>query len=175
LFIDELIAAYPDAKIILTIRDNGEVWYKSIMNTLWTGNFMFGPPVTILQKLVQSIVPRPHAWPVMQRVYGHTPLGPKFPAEGLEWYKRHNERVRKAAEGKPFLEYNVKEGWGPLCKFLELEEPEIPFPRVNDTKAWLDMVETSKMQSLIELSGKARKVLIPVALGSVALWCVRNL
>ena len=27
----------------------------------------------------------------------------------------------------------VKEGWGPLCKFLNVPEPSIPFPRVNDT------------------------------------------
>jgi len=29
--------------------------------------------------------------------------------------------------------YEVKEGWGPLCEFLGVEEPDIPFPRVNDT------------------------------------------
>ena len=27
--------------------------------------------------------------------------------------------------------YNVKEGWGPLCKFLEKEIPDVPFPHKN--------------------------------------------
>ena len=134
---------------------------------------MFGPPKTIVQKLVQSILPRPPPWPVMQRCYAYTPLG-NFPSEGRDWYDAHNERVRKVAEGKPFLEYNVKEGWGPLCKFLEIDEPDIPFPRVNDTKAWLDMVEQTKMQSICTFLGKTGKLCIPVVLGSFALAYLRR-
>ncbi|KAE9375482.1 hypothetical protein N431DRAFT_543001 [Stipitochalara longipes BDJ] len=173
LFIDELIAAYPEAKIILTVHDSREAWYKSVMHTLWTGNFMFGPPKTTLQTIVQSIVPRPHAWPVMQRCYDYTPLG-NFPSEGREWYDTHNERIRKFAEEKLFLEYNVKEEWGSLCRFLEVEEPNISFPRVNDTKAWLDMVEHTKMESILTLLGKTVKVCIPVVLGSITLWYTRK-
>lgn len=26
----------------------------------------------------------------------------------------------------------MKEGWGPLCEFLGVEEPDKPFPRLND-------------------------------------------
>jgi hypothetical protein len=172
MFNTEFIAAYPDAKVLLTVRDDVESWYKSMMNTIWTAKFMFGPPKTILQTIVQTIIPRPSAWPVMQSVFSYTPLG-NFPAEGREWYETYNESVRKLAEGKPFLEYNVKEGWGPLCKFLEVEEPEIPFPRVNDTKAWQDWVEENKLQSVLELLGKAGKVLIPLGLGSFTLWYMR--
>ena len=29
------------------------------------------------------------------------------------------------------LEYNVKEGWGPLCKFLDVPVPDIHFPHKN--------------------------------------------
>lgn len=173
MFNEELIAAYPHAKVLLTIRDDVESWYKSMMNTIWTANFMFGPPKTIFQTIVQTIIPRPSAWPVMQSVFCYTPLG-NFPAEGREWYETYNESVRKLAEGKEFLEYNVKEGWGPLCKFLQVEEPEIPFPRVNDTKAWQDWVEDNKLQSVLELLGKAGKVIIPLGLGSFALWYMRT-
>jgi hypothetical protein len=28
----------------------------------------------------------------------------------------------------------VKEGWAPLCEFLDRPVPEVPFPRMNDTK-----------------------------------------
>jgi hypothetical protein len=173
MFVDELIAAYPDAKILLTVRDDVEAWYKSVLNTLWTGNFIFGPPKTFLQAMVQRIFPRPPAWPIMQRAYGYTPLG-NFPAEGRDWYKAHNEHVMKAAKGRQFLEYNVKEGWGPLCKFLGVEEPQVPFPRVNDTKAWQDFTEKSKVQSVLELLVKAGKVGVPVVLGSITLWYLRK-
>jgi len=144
-----------------------------MMSTVYTGRFMFGPPESIFQQVVQTIVPRPHPWPLMRRCYEYTPLG-SLPTEGRKWYDTHNERVRTVAEGKPFLEYNVKEGWGPLCKFLEVEEPDIPFPRVNDTKAWLDTVGESKRQSMLTLLGNAGKVFIPVVLGSIALWYMRR-
>ena len=26
----------------------------------------------------------------------------------------------------------MKQGWGPLCEFLGVEEPDKPFPRLND-------------------------------------------
>jgi hypothetical protein len=173
MFVKELIAAYPDAKIILTVRDDVEAWYKSVLHTQWTGNFIFGPPSTTLQTVVQSIVPRPHVWPVLQRIYAYTPLG-NFPSEGRGWYKAYNENIRESAKGKQFLEYNVKEGWGPLCKFLNVEEPQIAYPRVNDTKAWLDYLESKKMQPLLELLGKAGKVLVPLVLGNLALWYMRT-
>jgi Sulfotransferase domain len=169
MFAEELVAAYPDAKIILTVRDDVEAWYKSVLDTQWSGKFIFGPPTTILQRIVQYVVPRPHVWPVLQRIYVHTPLG-NFPTEGRKWYKEYNEKIRTLATGKQFLEYNVKEGWAPLCKFLELEVPEIAFPRVNDTKAWQDWVEGSKQQSILDLLAKAGKICVPVVLGSISLW-----
>ena len=33
--------------------------------------------------------------------------------------------------------YRINEGWGPLCEFLNVENPEIPFPKVNDTAEML--------------------------------------
>lgn len=32
------------------------------------------------------------------------------------------------------LEFSVKQGWEPLCKFLEVPVPAEPFPRVNSTE-----------------------------------------
>ena len=31
------------------------------------------------------------------------------------------------------LEFTVTEGWEPLCSFLELPVPDVPFPKVNDS------------------------------------------
>ena len=43
------------------------------------------------------------------------------------------------------LLYNVRQGWAPLCAFLGVPEPEIPFPKLNDTKT----VQISKQQLVI--------------------------
>ena len=32
------------------------------------------------------------------------------------------------------LVFDVREGWEPLCKFLDLPVPDIPFPNVNDKR-----------------------------------------
>lgn len=144
-----------------------------MIDTQWSGKFIFGPPITTFQALVQYVAPRPSAWPVLQRIYMHTPLG-NFPTEGPGWYKEYNKKIRTLAKGKQFLEYNVKGGWGPLCKFLEVDTPDIPFPKVNDTKAWQDFVEDSKVQSVLDLLGKVGKVCVPIVLGSVALWYMRT-
>jgi hypothetical protein len=34
------------------------------------------------------------------------------------------------------LEWNVVDGWDPLCKFLKKEVPKEPFPRTNDAAAF---------------------------------------
>ena len=38
------------------------------------------------------------------------------------------------------LVWQVKEGWGPLCHFLGLPEPEEAFPNVNDTQEMLGRI-----------------------------------
>ena len=45
---------------------------------------------------------------------------------------RHNEEVRRRVPGEKLLAFEVKEGWGPLCEFLGVAEPDKPFPRLND-------------------------------------------
>ena len=47
-------------------------------------------------------------------------------------YEEHNRRVREVIPAERLLDYNVKQGWAPLCEFLEIENcPNIPFPRTN--------------------------------------------
>ena len=55
---------------------------------------------------------------------------PKVPR--LEWYTEHNEIVRQFVDEERLLEYNVKQGWEPLCKFLGREVPNVTFPHVNN-------------------------------------------
>jgi Sulfotransferase domain len=32
-----MMQAFPDAKVILTIRDDAEVWHKSVLNSIYEG------------------------------------------------------------------------------------------------------------------------------------------
>lgn len=150
-FPKELIAAYPDAKVILTVRDSPEAWYKSVLNTIWTGWFIMAPPTNPLQWFVQILLDRPACWRAMQKTFRYS-IGNDFPTRGKEIYLKQNEKVRELAapKGKEgFLEFNVKEGWGPLCEFLGVPVPDVPFPRINDTEQWRAHVGAHKKRGAI--------------------------
>jgi hypothetical protein len=51
----------------------------------------------------------------------------------IEVFERHNEEVKRRVPVERLLVYEINEGWGPLCDFLGVEEPEKPFPHLNDT------------------------------------------
>ena len=45
--------------------------------------------------------------------------------------------VKEVVPSERLLIFNVKEGWEPLCKFLNLPIPKVPFPQVNDTESMI--------------------------------------
>jgi hypothetical protein len=56
---------------------------------------------------------------------------------GPSMHDKHNKRVINENKDKDILVFNVKEGWTPLCKYLEVDIPkDIPFPNINDTKTF---------------------------------------
>ena len=65
----------------------------------------------------------------------------------MEVFKRHNEEVKKHVPPERLLVYEVKEGWKPLCEFLGVAIPkEEPFPHLNDTEAFRQMVQRNRAQ-----------------------------
>merc|ERR1712060_55842 len=73
-----------------------------------------------------------------QRMYGcnfQAEQTPEIAASCKEGYTNHNERVRQGVPPERLLVYNVKQGWGPLCKFLGVPVPNKPFPKKDVTKA----------------------------------------
>jgi hypothetical protein len=56
-----------------------------------------------------------------------------FTNNAKEGYDRHYEHVRSLVPKDRLLEYYVKDGWEPLCKFLHVDDPGIEFPRGNTT------------------------------------------
>jgi hypothetical protein len=58
--------------------------------------------------------------------------------EYLDMHQAYVERaVQSVRKGKNAeVHYvSVKDGWGPLCKILNLPTPDLPFPHVNDAEA----------------------------------------
>ena len=49
-------------------------------------------------------------------------------------FERWNQKVIDTVPAERLLVWNPKEGWDPLCEFLEVDVPSEPLPNVNDTE-----------------------------------------
>jgi hypothetical protein len=114
----ELAAFYPDAKVILTVRDPGS-WFDSVSETIFS------------QKMHGSLAGTPVAT-MMQGVIFDA-FGGRVNDRGFmtDWFTRRNQSVIDSLPRDRLLVFSPKEGWTPLCAFLGVEVPKAPFPRVN--------------------------------------------
>lgn len=122
----ELADAFPNAKILLTERD-AESWYKSMSQTIFA--FM---------QLAASEPdgPAPGSQPSMAHyIVSEKTFGGRTDHDhAIAVYKAHNEAVKRALPAERLLVYDVGQGWEPLCKFLDVAVPEVPFPRTNSAE-----------------------------------------
>lgn len=132
LFAEQLIAAYPRAKVVLTTRAYAE-WEASMQNSIWvlftwrlfevcrlTGLSRMAPLVRLLHALFG--------------VHNGNQYG------GLQTrraFERHNERVRELVERERLLEIDAEDdsGWDELCAFLGQERPKVEYPRLEEDTA----------------------------------------
>ena len=56
-------------------------------------------------------------------------------------YVKHIEMVKRVTPKDRLLVFGLGEGWEPLCKFLDKEVPDMPFPRVNEMVAAQAMIK----------------------------------
>ncbi|WP_231333298.1 sulfotransferase family protein [Actinomadura graeca] len=134
----ELAAHYPDAKVVLTVRDP-ERWYESADATIFARERarQGRRPLRhrVLQRLAErrspgvALYPRMHKAIISDGVFGGR-AGDR--AHAIEVFRRHTEEVKAAIPPGRLLVYEVREGWEPLCAFLGVPVPDEPFPRVND-------------------------------------------
>lgn len=122
----ELSAAYPQAKFILTTRP-ADSWYKSFSDTILE-YALSGP-------LPPEGDPR-RAWSEMVRLIineqtFHNRVDDKRAV--IAAYEAHSAEVRRTIPKARLLEFDVAQGWEPLCHFLEVPFPATPFPKTNST------------------------------------------
>ncbi|KAH7382049.1 P-loop containing nucleoside triphosphate hydrolase protein [Cadophora sp. MPI-SDFR-AT-0126] len=144
-FARELIAAYPDVKVILVERDV-DAWCKS-MEIVSDG--VYNPFVRAFAVLDPSFMGRLVGTSI-QWVYGeyHAKTKAQFTANAKETYRRHYALVRSLVSKDRLLEYKLGSGWEPLCEFLGKEVPKMEFPKLNEGK-----VMQRKVDLMIRRSG----------------------
>ncbi len=140
----ELAEHYPDAKVVLTVRDP-ERWYESADSTVFTANRQAfeGRRRPLLRRILSALAVRRHPelplFPTMTRkivLDGVLEGRSADKARTIDRFERHIEEVKAAIPADRLLVYEVREGWEPLCAFLGVPVPDEPFPRENDREAF---------------------------------------
>jgi len=132
-FWKEIIEKCPSAKVILTERDNVETWVDSLLlsHNVWKGK----KHSQLWTRLGLLITPTGRRWRTIDRFFDKFFLikdGDDDKASRLgKRYLEHNSRVKASTPQDQLLVYNVKQGWKPLCEFLGVDVPDVPFPRLN--------------------------------------------
>ncbi|KAL4892694.1 hypothetical protein BDV59DRAFT_179560 [Aspergillus ambiguus] len=137
-FAPELVAAYPDAKVILNVRRDRDGWYHSMQQTMgyfdanpidldWCKSWFSAELFWIRQTMCRTMMPRFFRG--------------SFASNGKWVYEQHVAMVRGL--GLPedrLLEWSVEDGWEPLCRFLGKDVPQMEFPSGNPPKAWAERI-----------------------------------
>jgi hypothetical protein len=53
-------------------------------------------------------------------------------------FREHIADVQAEIPAHRLLTFDLRDGWQPLCEFLQVEVPDIPFPRTNSSKEFVD-------------------------------------
>ena len=117
----DIINAHPEAKVLLTVRDP-EQWFESING---------------MGKQVQRLkLPIPRLRRI-KRFVDRYALNGLFGGKAddrthmIGFFEQYIEEIKAFVPEQRLLVYNVREGWDPLCDFLDVETPQQPFPRLN--------------------------------------------
>jgi hypothetical protein len=131
-FWQELMDAYPEAKVVLVQRDYDN-WLKSwgiIVDVFcdWRSQLMaYSFPQTTIGMMV-SLNYR------LAYVRGATNKQEVY-AGARDFYDGHYADIRRECPSERLLNYKIGSGWEPLCEFLGKPVPDCPFPRMNDAEA----------------------------------------
>ena len=117
----ELAAAFPDAKILLTVRD-AEKWFESTQSTIFKPD---GP-------LPRGVAGGDGQWAQFFRSFTQPIAGHLHDRDFLmAHFHAHNAAVKAAIAPERLLVYEAGQGWEPLCRFLQVAVPDQPYPSEN--------------------------------------------
>ena len=129
-FFRELVREFPSAKFVLTQRDP-ERWADSFSATIY--------------KLLAGRGQAPDEMRAWLEMASDVIARTGFPAgldrdELTQAFIAHNDAVKKTIPANQLLVFEVKDGWEPLCTFLDVPVPAGEFPRTNHREEFWDRV-----------------------------------
>lgn len=152
-FYKELAEFYPDAKVLLSVRD-AEGWERSMRETIW--GVLYGE--MLMRDLSRARCRVDSKWngyiELMDQMWtqsGLIPDGTQTDSETMQAaMERFNAEVQANIPADRLLVWSVGDGWEPLCQFLELPIPDTPFPHLNDSKVFAERIIDGALLTLSE-------------------------
>jgi len=153
-FYAELLEAYPDAKVVLSVRDP-QRWEASFRETIW--DMCFGD--TLIRHLSAARAKIDPRWERYLRLIDRmfwiergtfAVEGGARPEDLIAAMHRHQEAVSALVPAEQLLVWDVTEGWEPLCAFLEVAVPDEPLPHANDRDAFMYRVSAGALATLTQ-------------------------
>ncbi|HMQ70510.1 MAG TPA: sulfotransferase [Ignavibacteria bacterium] len=142
-FYKNLYSYYPEAKVIHTVRDPEE-WYKSASATIFPAGNPFSP------KIIKLAVHLPFSLQPWKRIpvmlYGRRQAFLEFGKDlknkekVISKFNEHTDEVMRTIPRDKLLVFDVRSGWTPLCEFLNLPVPGVPFPVTNSREEFFEKV-----------------------------------
>ncbi|MGB0262485.1 MAG: sulfotransferase family protein [Henriciella sp.] len=135
----ELAEAFPEAKVILNVRDF-DAWYASADATIFQVASGFPvwmrriPRIKKIRRMLDAVI-----W---QAVFKGR-FGDK--AFTKQIWEQHLGNVQAELPPDRLLVFDVRDGWEPLCAFLDVPVPEGAFPRLNDTQQFGKLLKRLRM------------------------------
>jgi hypothetical protein len=132
-----LMDIYPEAKVLLSVR-SGDSWAKSMQETIWAMLYADN----LLGHITEVHCDVDPKWDfyinMMRGMWEMTGLSKRTAtaasmAAAMEAY---NADVVASVPADRLLVWQIDEGWGPLCEFLEVAIPDVPFPHINESQGF---------------------------------------
>ena len=120
----ELIAFYPQAKVVLTYR-TAESWWKSFEQTILQGIQRSTEPESLGVALIRD------------KVFGGRA---DDRAHAMAMYEENVKAVRATVPPERLLVHSLGDGWEPLCAHLGVPVPAQPYPSRNTTSDFQNMI-----------------------------------
>ena len=127
-FVEEILEAFPNCKVILMVREE-DSWVRSL-------SYHFESLYATRSKVAELLSPTAKKMSYVVKSFLNAAIGTSYSKYKStcvfrKRYRIHNDRVKSIVPADKLLVYNVKQGWKPLCDFLECEVPTVAFPHEN--------------------------------------------
>lgn len=165
-FAEQLIQAYPEARVVVVQRDF-DTWWESFQPQVADG--LLGAAGLAILPIMARLAQHRGGEAMQKTLMGFFDANnlAELKANARKAYFGYYDRIRRMVPPERMLEYRLGDGWEPLCAFLGKEVPGVPFPRLNDRVAH----RAAQMRELRHFLGMAWLNMRPWVVGAL-LVCI---